>query len=147
MNVEEFLSEKNEWYRLFQELNIPCTTGYNRNKDTAERVLVICRGGNTRSAAVAMLLKYKYLQNALAASLEKNDDSTLRMLIKWAHLVIVTEPEHILELRTRFQGMTFPIALINLGEHRRLIVNPYEINLLKEIDKELELIYGKSSEH
>jgi len=144
----DFLTHKNEWLRIFQELNIPQSTDFNPNPPGAERILVICRGGNTRSVAVAMLLKYKYMKNALTASLEKNDKFTLEMLLRWSNRVIVTEIHH----EKIIVGM-FPhrwlysnnnLHLIDLGEHRRLITHPYDLTLLKEIDLKLqELFNGK----
>lgn len=142
----EFLTHKNEWLKIFQELNIPQSTEFNPNPPGAERILVICRGGNTRSVAVAMLLKYKYMKNALTASLEKNDDETLQMLYNWADRIIVTEEDHRIRALLKFAGLSGEdyLHLVDLGAHRRLVTHPYDLTLLREIDFKLqEMFNGK----
>lgn len=141
----EFLTHKNEWLEIFLELGIHTSREFYPNPADAERVLVLCRGGNTRSVAVAMLLKYKYLKNALTASLEKNDRDTLSMLVDWSDRVIVTEPEHRALILELIPGISKWLTLINLGAHRRLVTHPYDITLLKEIDLKLKEIFNGTS--
>lgn len=144
MNDPDFLTHKNEWLRIFQELEIPCTVDYNPNPPGAERILVLCRGGNTRSVAVAMLLKYKYMKNVLVASIEKNGQETISMLLRWTThgRVIVTEPEHADILMEWFpQIPSFTAFIVDLGKHRRLVCNPFDLDLLKEIDRKLPEVF------
>jgi hypothetical protein len=131
----DFLSSKNAWLEIFDALEIPKTVDYLHNLPTAERWLCACRGGNTRSAAVAFLLKYKYMKDALTVSLEKNSPSTLNMLLTWAQRVVVTEPGHMKELGTLVHA-----DLIDLTTTARLRAHPYEIPFLLEIDKKLKEI-------
>jgi hypothetical protein len=133
-DIAEFISDANEWCAIFDALEIPKTADYNFNPTGAERWLVICRGGNTRSVAVAMLLKYKYNKDALTASIEKNSLSTLYMLAGWADRVLVMEDRHyefmrVIEPRTE---------LLDLTRVARLRSHPYDIPFLLEIDKKLK---------
>jgi hypothetical protein len=135
---EEFLTTKNEWVNIFRALGIEETVDYNPNPANCERVLCVCRGGNCRSVAVAFLLKYKYKKNALAFSLEKNDDVLLRMLTKsWAEKVIVTEPDHWEEYYTRAPWGPHPILVDLLGVSRWR-GKPFEVDFLLQVDKLLQ---------
>ena len=145
INDPEFLTRKNQWLRIFLELGIPCSTEFYPNPEGAERILVLCRGGNTRSVAVAMLLKYKYFKNALTASLEKNDAGTIRMLYDWCSYVILTEDSHRAEffklVPEATQEACNPTVMLDLGTHRRLVTHPYDLELLKEIDVKLQEMF------
>jgi hypothetical protein len=54
------------------------------------KVLCVCRNGNSRSVALAWLLKHKHGQDALAMGLRKNSHETQQMLYEWADLIILT---------------------------------------------------------
>ena len=90
---------------------------------------MICRGGNIRSVAVAFLLKYKYSCDALAASFEKNDPSTLRMLVSWAQSIIVTEQGHLSLVPPEFAQK---IQLVDIG--RDVWAQPLDHDLLDKAD-------------
>lgn len=51
----------------------------------------MCQGGNSRSVALGFLMKYRYGEDALACSWEKNSPETLKMLFKWADRIIVMQ--------------------------------------------------------
>lgn len=60
-----------------------------------KKILCLCSAGAVRSVTLAFVLKYKYKHDALAASMDKNSESTLKMLYEWADLIIaVTEGLH-----------------------------------------------------
>lgn len=47
--------------------------------------------GNSRSVALAWLLKKKYHADALAAGIDAQSRTTLRVLCDWAEIVILTD--------------------------------------------------------
>jgi predicted protein tyrosine phosphatase len=55
------------------------------------KVLCMCQGGNSRSVALAFLMKYRYGEDALACSWEKNSPETLKMLFEWADRIFVMQ--------------------------------------------------------
>ena len=52
------------------------------------KVLCVCQGGNTRSVAMAYVLKKYYRIDALACGYRDNTPETLTMLYQWADLII-----------------------------------------------------------
>jgi len=87
------------------------------------RILCVCAGGNTRSVTLATLLKYNYGgHDALAASAEKNDPITLRMLYEWANLVIAVDKEVYLcmeELEEKVApAQTKKVILLDIGQDK-----------------------------
>lgn len=135
IETQEFLTSKNAWVEIFTALGIEQTLHLNHNPACAEHWLVICRGGNTRSVAVAMLLKYKYKKDALTASLEKNAPNTLRMLMAWADRILVMELDHYKYVREHYSNK---VELLDLTRTARLRAHPFEIPFLKEIDAKLQ---------
>jgi len=79
------------WYLIFEALGLEQYDELRLLPENSPRVLVICRGGNSRSVGLAFLLKYKYSVDALSASLEKNSTETLRLLCEWADKVVLVE--------------------------------------------------------
>ena len=140
-DTPEFLSDKNQWVEIFDALEIPKSMNYNHNSEGAEKWLVVCRGGNTRSTAIALLLKYKYGKDALAASIEKNTRQTLYMLTSWADKILVTEPDHYEFIRQ----FTPRVRLLSLDRVERLRAHPYEIEFLKQIDAKLKYFLEEKS--
>ncbi len=55
------------------------------------KVLCMCQGGNSRSVALGFLMKYRYGEDALACSWEKNSPETLKMLFEWADRIFVMQ--------------------------------------------------------
>lgn len=55
------------------------------------KVLCMCQGGNSRSVALGFLMKYRYGEDALACSWEKNTPETLKMLFEWADRIFVMQ--------------------------------------------------------
>ncbi len=137
----EFMSDANEWVAIFDALDIPKTADYNFNPVDAEKWLVICRGGNTRSVAVAMLLKYKYQKDALTASIEKNSHYTLCMLTQWADHILVMEDRHY----DYIWALDQRVKLLDLTRVARLRSHPYDIPFLLEIDKKLKEIINEKA--
>lgn len=60
-------------------------------KQESMKVLCLCAGGAVRSVTLAFVLKYEYKIDAIAASLEKNSENTLKMLYEWADRIIVVQ--------------------------------------------------------
>ena len=59
------------------------------------KIVCICQGGNSRSVALAYLLKYHYKIDALACGWEKNTPETIAMLCEWADVVCILQKEFI----------------------------------------------------
>lgn len=62
----------------------------------AQKYLVICDGGNVRSAALATTLKLDYGQEAIAVGRLFVTPETMRMLSDWADKIILMQP-HMIE--------------------------------------------------
>ena len=58
-----------------------------------KKFLCICQGGNSRSVALAYVLKYGTPHEALSASWEKNTPETLEMLFRWADYIFVLQKQ------------------------------------------------------
>jgi hypothetical protein len=140
MNTEErdnkFLTDENNWVAVFDAFGIEKSAAFTLNP-SGPRVLTLCRGGNTRSAAIAFLLKYKYKLDALAASLEKNSALTLELLGVWADYILVTELPHYHDLCLAVPSIRGKLHLLDLGLQASFRVNPYEIEWLKQVDATL----------
>jgi hypothetical protein len=76
------------------------------------KYLCICQGGNSRSVAMAYVLKYALDGDALSCSAEKNTSETIKMLGEWADKIIIMQPGFIgvvpLELRDK-------VLCVNVG--------------------------------
>ena len=81
-------------------------------KHAPQRILIVCQGGNVRSVHVAYVLKYYYKLDALSASWERNSIATLRMLMRWADVIMIVEQEHLQYVPQEFHRKT---SLIPLG--------------------------------
>lgn len=55
-----------------------------------KRVLCVCQKGNSRSVALAWLLKKKYHADALACGVDAQAVGTVRLLCEWVEIVILT---------------------------------------------------------
>lgn len=67
------------------------------------KILTICQGGNSRSVAMAYVLKYRYEIDSLACSWEKNSKETLNMLFNWADYIFTMETEFIKYIPDEFK--------------------------------------------
>lgn len=56
-----------------------------------QKILAICEWGNSRSVALAWLLKEQYHKDALACGICVVGPDTFKMLYDWAEMVIVTD--------------------------------------------------------
>lgn len=70
------------------------------------KVLCVCRNGNSRSVALAWLLKHKYHLDALAIGIRKNDHDTQDMLYRWADKIIVLDRRFLSEIPHEFAEKT-----------------------------------------
>lgn len=55
-----------------------------------QKILALCQKGNSRSVALAFILK-KFGADSLAAGLKTSAPETIDMLCQWASLIIVTD--------------------------------------------------------
>ena len=55
------------------------------------KFLVLCNGGVVRSVTLAAMLKYWFDQDAVAASIDKNQGGTMNMLCEWADAIVVVD--------------------------------------------------------
>jgi hypothetical protein len=134
----EFLTSKNEWVAIFRAMGVEETVDYSHNPPNAQRVLCICRGGNTRSVATAFLLKYKYKRDAVCASFEKNSEDLLFLLANWASVIMVFEEAHYHDAVLQLNPYAEKIVLVDLTGAARLRSYPFEINFLKQVDSKLK---------
>ena len=72
--------------------------------ETKMRILCLCQQGNSRSVALAFLLKRHYHADALAAGLVTASKETLDMLYDWAEHIIVTDKELVAMVPENVQG-------------------------------------------
>lgn len=79
------------WMPIFNHFAIPSGKWFNVCRENSPTVLVLCQGGNVRSAAAAFLLRYKYGIDAVSASLECNSPDTLDLLYAWANYVLIMD--------------------------------------------------------
>lgn len=79
------------------------------------KALTICQGGNSRSVALAYVLKYKYGVDALACSWEQNSPATIKMLCEWADVVFVMQPKFIDAVDSEYRAK---VKVIDVGEDR-----------------------------
>jgi hypothetical protein len=68
------------------------------------KIVCLCQGGNSRSVALAYLLKYHYKVDALACGWEKNEANTLIMLYEWADVICILQKEFIIYVPEKFHG-------------------------------------------
>ena len=87
--------ENNEgWWVIESEL-ILVRPMHNTKDGDNMKILCVCQGGNSRSVAMAYVLKYHFGHDALACSAEKNSAETLVYLYDWADKIIVMQPEFV----------------------------------------------------
>ena len=55
------------------------------------RILCLCERGNSRSVALAWILKDHMGQNAIASGMRTMDDETKELLYKWADRIILVD--------------------------------------------------------
>ena len=55
------------------------------------KLLCLCQGGNSRSVALAYLLKFRYGHDALACGWQGNDPPTRNLLYRWADRIFVLQ--------------------------------------------------------
>lgn len=112
------------WKLIFERYEIP-QTRWSKISEGAPRILVLCQGGNSRSVAISMMLKYKFDVDAMSASIERNTDSTLEMLFDWADLIIITQEKFRENIRKPWMGN---VVIMDIGHDRW--ANPMSIELL-----------------
>jgi hypothetical protein len=94
------------------------------------KALCICQGGNSRSVALAYLLKYYYDVDALACSWEKNTSETIAMLCDWAETIFVMQPEFREFVPEQYRGK---IQVVDVGEDRWFNGFPELLDLCSEL--------------
>ncbi len=62
-----------------------------RGKEVGENILVVCEGGNSRSVAMAYILKQKYNKDALSCGYRWNKPETMKMLYEWAEKIFAMD--------------------------------------------------------
>ncbi len=99
----------------------------------------MCQGGNSRSVALAYLLKYKYGVDALACSWEKNSEATRRMLFGWADKIFIMQAHFLEHVPAEFRTKT---QVIDVGPD--VWFNGLDPELVALCD---ELLNSKAKEH
>jgi len=96
------------------------------------KILVCCDHGNNRSVHFAHRLKY-WNNDVLAAGLDKNSQTTLRMLCEWADLIIITEESQKYKVHAEFDPK---IKLFDVGPDT--YPRPFNDELLAKVKEFLE---------
>jgi len=86
-----------------------------RGSEMKRKALCICQGGNSRSVALAYLLKYRYDVDALACSWEKNTTDTIAMLCNWSETIFIMQPAFREFVPEQYRAK---IQVIDVGEDR-----------------------------
>lgn len=76
------------------------------------RILCVCEGGNTRSVALARLLRDEYGVDALACGWRNNSGDTLDMLCRWADHIVVMQREFKQKVGEQFQAK---VRILDVG--------------------------------
>lgn len=66
------------------------------------KVLCICQKGNSRSVALAWLLKQKYKMDAIAIGIRTCSQETKNLLYEWADAIILTDKKYTREIPERY---------------------------------------------
>lgn len=113
--------------------------GQHMDNPNARRILVVCDEGNNRSVTVAGQLKY-WGHDCLCVGLNRNSAATVKSLIMWAELVILTEAPQLARIAASTQ-LDFDESLLgyagtqyevwDIGPDR--YPRPYNKELLKKV--------------
>lgn len=76
------------------------------------KILCMCQGGNSRSVALGFLMKYRYGEDALACSWEKNSPDTLKMLFEWADKIIVLQAHFVQYIPAEYHAK---VGVVDVG--------------------------------
>lgn len=79
------------------------------------KVLCVCQGGNSRSVALAYLLKYGYDLDAVAIGWEGNSKETVNMLCGWADVIVLMEAYFKEKINTQFHDK---VSICDVGPDR-----------------------------
>lgn len=130
----------NNWDELFEHFDIPKGDWF-PPQNNPPRILVLCQGGNTRSAAVSFILKYKYEIESLTASLERNTPDTIKMLIRWCDFFIVVDDKLLDKLP---DGIVMNKVLVcNIGDD--VWFHPFHPELLQKCLEEVQRVLKYST--
>lgn len=71
------------------------------------KIAVMCRGGNTRSVAMKMILSRYLDHSALVCGMETNDEETRTHLFSWADAIVVMQNTMIDGVPAQFHHKTY----------------------------------------
>lgn len=106
------------------------------------KYLVVCDGGNVRSAALATTLKLDYGQEAICIGRLFTSSETMLMLTNWADRIILMQP-HMIESIPDFNQTKCGVA--DIGQDRwGIYIHPELNELVNQLAAELEKekVYG-----
>lgn len=93
------------------------------------KFLTVCEGGNVRSVSLAFLLRYSFLQDALACSHALTPQKTFNMLGEWADYIIVMQPHFASRIA---QKHLKKLRHLDVGEDKWM--NPLHRDLLDKLN-------------
>ncbi len=97
-------------------------------KPDSLKILCVCRRGNSRSVALAYLLKKHVKQEAIAIGIRQHSASTKAMLYGWADLIILVDERFLPEVPQEYRNK---LKVWHVGTDR----------FFKGFDKELVEMY------
>ena len=107
-----------------------------KREDDALKYLIVCDGGNVRSAALATTLKLDYGQEAIAVGRLYMSSETMVMLSNWADRIILMQA-HMIESIPDFNQNKCGVA--DVGQDRwGIYIHPELNELVNNIAAELE---------
>lgn len=117
---------KSSGWKFTKELNTP-------------KYLIVCDGGNVRSAAIATTLKLDYGREAIAVGRLFMAPQTMKMLSDWANIIVLVQ-EHMIESIPKVNRKK--VLVTDVGVDRWGIKIPPELNSIADqaakwlVDKE-----------
>ena len=101
-----------------------------RGKEVGERILVVCEGGNSRSVAMAYMLKQKYNKDALACGYRWNKQDTMKMLYEWAEKILAMDEKVFNAIPAEYKDKA---TLTDVGRDRWRFSNSELLGLCDEL--------------
>lgn len=94
------------------------------------KILVMCRGGNSRSVVMAYILKQKYNVDTLTCGYRFNSIETKNMLFTWADYIIVMTSKIFFKVPIEFRHK---VLIMDVGSDKWFKPNTQLINLCEKL--------------
>ena len=103
------------------------------------RLLVLCAGGNTRSVAVARILRMEYYHDAVSAGIiGGNGNALINLLCQWCDQIVVVD-----DIVERCVESQFKDKIVQLDIGPDCYKNPVHPKLMRLCREKIEKKFGK----